>query len=114
MLTSFARWECKCTFEGRLQHRSRFGGQQDAPGVLVEGAAFLAGHDQLPDEARAVSDVVVLVVSAQVQDVLGQQLGLRAEREFGLRKHHIREELVIVTVKPVCPHRRPTVVFVTL
>lgn len=64
------------TFEGGLEHRGRFGRQKDASSVLVEGAALLAGHYQLSDEARSVSDVVVLVVFAEVQDVLGQQLGL--------------------------------------
>lgn len=60
------------TFEGRLQHRGWFGGQQDASSVLVEGATLLTGDDELSDEARSVSDVVALVVFAEVQDVLGQ------------------------------------------
>jgi len=68
------------TFEGRLEHRGRFGRQQDAAGVLVEGAALLVGHDELPDEAGSVSDVVALVVFAEVQDVLGQQLRLGGEK----------------------------------
>lgn len=67
------------TFEAGLQHRRRFGSQQNAPGVLVEGAAPLARNDQLPYEARAIPDVVVLVVFSQVEDVLGQQLGLEEE-----------------------------------
>lgn len=69
------------TFESGLEDRRRLGGQQDAAGVLVEGAALLAGHNQLSDEARPVSNVVVLVVFAEVENVLGQQLGLGVEGE---------------------------------
>lgn len=75
----------RSTFEGRLEHRGWFGGQQDAPSVLVEGAALLVWHDQLSYEASAVSDVVVLIVFTEVQDVLGQQLGLGGE-ERGQRE----------------------------
>lgn len=32
------------TFESRLEHRGRFGGQQDASSIFVEGAALLTGH----------------------------------------------------------------------
>lgn len=70
------------TFEGRLQHGSRFGGQEDASGVLVERSALLVGDYQLSYEASPVSDVVVLVVFAEVEDVLGQQLGLGGEAGF--------------------------------
>lgn len=64
------------TFERRLEHGGGLGCQKDAAGVLVEGAALVAGHDQLSYKAGAIPDIVVLVVLAQVEDVLGEQLGL--------------------------------------
>lgn len=59
--------------------------------MAAEGTALLRGDDELPREAGAVSDVVVLVVLGQAQHVLGQQLGLgdgaaAVVREWGTRE----------------------------
>lgn len=51
-------------------------GQEELLGILIEGPALLSGHDELADEASPVTDVVILVVLGQVEDVLGQQLAL--------------------------------------
>lgn len=51
-------------------------GQEELLGILVEGPALLSGHDELADEASPVTDVIILVVLGQVEDVLGQQLAL--------------------------------------
>lgn len=68
------------TFEGRLQDGGWFGRQEELLGVAAEGPALLRRHDELPGEACAVTDVIVLVVLGQAQHVLGQQLGLGNKR----------------------------------
>lgn len=68
------------TFEGRLQDGGWFGCQEELLGVAAEGPALLRRDDELPGEACAVADVVVLIVLGQTQHVLGQQLGLGDER----------------------------------
>lgn len=75
----------KGTFVGRLEDRCWFGRQQNAVGVLAERSVLVIGHNELADESRAVSDVIVLVIFPQVQNVLGQQLSLdgRKEGEWG-------------------------------
>lgn len=50
-------------------------------GVLAERSVLVIGHNELADESRAVSDVIVLVIFPQVQNVLGQQLGLDVGRD---------------------------------
>jgi len=52
-------------------------GQEELLGVLVECPTLLSGHNELADEASPVTDVIILVVLGQVEDVLGQQLALR-------------------------------------
>lgn len=68
------------TFERRLQDRGRFGCQEELLGMAAEGPALLRRDDELPGEARSVTDIIVLVVLGQTQHVLGQQLGLGDKR----------------------------------
>lgn len=68
------------TFECRLQDGSRFGRHQDAASVFAQGSALLVRNDQLTNEPCSVSDVIILIILAQVQNVLSQQLRL-CERE---------------------------------
>lgn len=51
-------------------------GQEELLGILVEGPALLGGHNELADEASPVTDVIILVILGQVEDVLGQELAL--------------------------------------
>lgn len=69
------------TFEGRLQNRSRFGSHQDPTGVFAQGSALLIWNNQLTNEPCSVSDVIVLIVLAQVQYVLSQQFRLYERKE---------------------------------
>lgn len=69
------------TFESRLQHRSWFGGQQDTSGIFDQCPTLLAGDDELANEARAVPDIIVLIILAQIQDILCQQFGLNQQNE---------------------------------
>lgn len=68
------------TFEGRLQDWSWFGCQEELLGMAAESPALLRRDNELPGEARSVTDIVVLVILGQAQHVLGQQLGLGHER----------------------------------
>ena len=68
------------TFEGRFQDRGWFGCQEELLGMAAEGSALLRRDNELPGEARSVSNIVVLVILGQAQHVLGQQLGLGHER----------------------------------
>lgn len=69
------------TFEGRLQNRSRFGSHQDPTSVFAQGSALLIWNNQLTNEPCTVSDVIVLIVLAQVQYVLSQQFRLYERKE---------------------------------
>lgn len=66
-----------CTFKRRLEDRCRFEGEKQLLGVLAESPALLRGHNELANEARPITDVVVLVVLGQVENILRQQFGLR-------------------------------------
>ena len=68
------------TFEGRLQDWSWFGCQEELLGMAAESPALLRRDNELPGEARSVTDIVVLVILGQAQHVLGQQLGLGHKR----------------------------------
>lgn len=65
------------TFERRLENRRRFEGEEQFLSVLAEGPTLFDGHDELTNEACTVTNVVVLVVFGQVEDILCQKLGLQ-------------------------------------
>lgn len=69
------------TFESRLQNRSRFGSHQDPTSVFAQGSALLVWDNQLTNEPCSVSDVIVLIVLAQVQYVLSQQFCLYTRKK---------------------------------
>ena len=48
--------------------------------MAAESPALLRRDNELPGEARSVTDIVVLVILGQAQHVLGQQLGLGHKR----------------------------------
>ena len=54
--------------------------------MAAEGPALLRRDNELPGEARSVSDVVVLIILGQTQHILGQQLGLGDKR--WVNSHH--------------------------
>lgn len=74
------------TFKGRLEHWRGLEGEEQLFSVLAERPALLSGHNELADEARAVADVIILIVLGQVENVLRQQFGLRRDGrcEFNL------------------------------
>lgn len=49
--------------------------------MAAEGSTLLRRNDELPGEAGAISDIIVLVVLGQTQHVLGQELGLRRDEK---------------------------------
>lgn len=65
------------TFKRRLEDRSWFEGEEQLLSVLAESAALLGGNNELTDEACPVTDVVVLVILCQVEDILSQELSLQ-------------------------------------
>ena len=60
------------TFELGLQHGRRLRREQNLLGVFRQRTTLLGRHDELAQEARAVANVVVLVVLGQVEHILTQ------------------------------------------
>lgn len=70
------------TFKRRLEHWCGLEGEEQLFSVLAERPALLSGHNELADEARTVTDVIILIVFGQVENILRQQFGLRREGTF--------------------------------
>lgn len=68
-----------CTFKWRLEDWCGFEGEEQFLSVLAERSTLLGGHDELANETRPITDVVILVVFGQVENILRQQFGLFEE-----------------------------------
>ena len=69
------------TFKRRLQDRSGFQGKEQLLSVLAKGTALFQGHNKLADESSSVTNVIVLVILRQVEDVLSKQFSLQVAQE---------------------------------
>lgn len=65
-----------CTFKWRLEDWCRFEGEEQFLCILAECPTLLGGHDELANEACPITDVIVLVILGQVENILCQQFGL--------------------------------------